>query len=387
MQKNGLLSRDYIIICIMGFLMSFGTSVAETLVTKYAESLGALPSMIGMVSSVCSITALIVLPLSAPLLDAFKKTHIYLIFTAFLVVAYAGFAISHSVTALIIFRLINGIGKGVSNAVVMAMASDVLAEDKRAQGVVYFSLASAISIAFAPAASLFFLDTFGYTATFVIGAALEFLTIVLNLLIRYEFSATGKLVVNLNNMVAKESIPAAILMFFLSTAYSTVNSFLVVYAGNIHVDNIGLYFTVYSLVLLVSRPIVGALSGRFTGSQMMVPAMLFFAFSMHLTAISRSIMMFVVTAVIAAFGYGICQPLVQAMSIEKAGPGRSGIGSSTCFIGTNLGYFFGPAVGGAIAERFDSYSVMYDCMMIPLIFGMAIILYNVYSEKRKGATA
>lgn len=386
MEKGKMLTWDFAIVCAIGFLSSFGTSVAETLVTKYAESLGALPGMIGAVSSVCSITALIVLPLSAPLLDAFKKTHIYLIFTAFLAAAYAGFAVSKTVEMLIIFRLINGIGKGVNSAVAMAMASDVLPEDRRSSGVVYFSLASAISIAFAPSVSLFLLDVCGYQVTFVVGAALEALTMGMGLLIRFKFLSTGKLVISLNNMVAKESIPAAVLMFFLSTAYSTVNSFLVVFATGMGIDDIGIYFTVYSLVLLVSRPIVGKLSGRFTNSQMMVPAMFCFAGSMYLTAISDSVMMFVITAVIAAFGYGICQPLVQAMSIQKAGPGRSGIGSSTCFIGTNLGYFFGPAVGGLIAEHFG-YSTMYICTIIPLVFGMGIILNETRSEKRKGVTA
>lgn len=380
MNKTGQ-KLSFAIVCLIGFLMGFGSSVAETLVTKYAETLGALPGAIGVVSSVCSISALLVLPISAPLLDAYNKKWIYFASASMLAIAYVGFAFSHSVNALIFFRLVNGIGKGVANAVCMAMASDVLSDEKKTQGVVYCSLAMAISMAFAPSAGLFISNHYGYFVLFIFSAVIIAVTMALAMLVKTP-KGTGKIRISLSSMIARGSIQPAVLMLFLATAYSVVNSFVVVYATGMDISDIGIYFTVYSLVLLVSRPLVTKLSKKIPMTLIMIPAMLFFALSMYLISISRNITMFVISAIVAAFGYGVCQPLVQAMCIEKAGEGKSGVGSSTSFIGTNVGYFVGPYVGGLIAEK-SGYPVMFRYMIVPVVLGAILLMYMNRKEVRK----
>ena len=258
MKKSGQL-LSFILVCFVGFLMGFGSSVAETLVTKYAETLGALPGAIGVVSSVCWISALLVLPISAPLLDAFNKKWIYFFSAMMLLIAYVGFAFSNSVSSLIFFRLINGIGKGVANAVCMAIASDVLDEDKKTQGVVYCSLAMAVSMAFAPSVGLYISNRYGYSVLFLFSAVVIGITMVLALMIRTA-KGNGVIRISLQNMIAKGSIEPAVLMLFLATAYSTVNSFIVVYATGMNINDIGIYFSVYSLVLMISRPLLTQLS-------------------------------------------------------------------------------------------------------------------------------
>lgn len=381
-MKNPLLSKDYILICLIGFVMSFSTSMSEVLVTKYANYLGASISAIGMISSVASITALLVLPFSAPVADAFKKSKVYLVFAGILAISYAGYAFSNSVTSLVVFRLLNGIGKGAASAIILAMANDCLPENNRSAGIVYFSLASAISVAFAPSAGLFLMKNINFRNTFILGAILLAMTCLMTFLLHDEISDKTEFKLNFHNMFAKEAIPAASVMFFLSMAYSTINSFLVIYATDMGIENIGLYFTVYSIVLLLSRPVIGFASRYVRSEMIMIPSMICFAMAMHLTAVSENLVSFLIAAFISAFGYGACQPLVQAMSIQSAGEGRSGVGSTTCFLGTNLGYLFGPAMGGFVAER-SGYSTMYNCMIIPVLVGMGIVIHIIRKKKRE----
>ncbi len=362
---------SFLLVCLIGFLMGFATSAAETLVTKYAERLGALPAMIGLISSICSVSGLLVLPLSAPLLDVFSKKWVYFFSAMILFIAYAGFGFSKSVNALILFRLINGLGKCVANAVCMAMAADVLTENK-SQGIIYCSLAMAVSMAFAPSAGLYILNHYGYFVLFMFAAVLIAITMLLSIFVDMP-KGNGKLKISLDRMIARESIEPAVLMVFLSTAYSVVNSFIVIYAGERSISNIGIYFTVYSLVLLLSRPLVNRLVGKMSIISIMIPAMFCFALSMYLISISKTLTMFIISAVTAAFGYGVCQPLVQAMCIDAAGEGRSGVGSSTSFIGTNIGYFLGPYLGGLIAEK-SGYAPMFRFMIIPVLIGGIMLL-------------
>lgn len=376
MKETKLFNRNFIFICMIGFLSSFGTSIAETLVSKYAEYLGALPSAIGLVSSVCSITALLILPISAPVLDAFRKNQIFILSTTILMIAYIGFAFSSDVNMLIVFRLLNGIGKGVSFTVCLAMAADSLPESKMSSGIVYFTLAQAISIAFAPSAGLAMLSLFDYQITFLLSAGIVCLSIGFTAFVKLPYHSDGKMVIRMDTMISKAAIPPALFMFFLTTAYSTINSFIVVYAGTLQVESIGLYFTVYSLVLLISRPLIGKLSNYFSQVQIILPTLICFAISMLLVAYASTLSLFLIAAVISAFGYGVCQPLIQSMCMERAGVNKRGVGSSTSFIGTNFGYLIGPLLGGFIANNYG-YSFMYKLTIIPL--GIGFIVYYIDS--------
>lgn len=375
MDVNKIFNNNFIIICLIGFLSSFGTSIAETIVMKYSEFLGAVPSMIGIVSGVCSISALLILPLSAPILDVYKKNIIFATSTIVLVTAYVGFAYSSSVNMLIVFRLLNGIGKGISFTVCLAMAADALPKEKLASGVVYFTLAQAISIAFAPGVGLYLLERFSYFNTFIVSAGITLIAVCLAFIVKISHKKASKITISFKTMIAKEAILPATLMFFLATSYSTINSFIVIYAGELTIVNIGLYFTVYSLVLLISRPLVSKLSNFLSISQIIIPSLLCFGVSMYFVSISRSLTMFILAAVVSAFGYGICQPLVQSICIQRVGENRRGVGSSTSFIGTNMGYLVGPFVGGMLAEQ-CGYSFMYKMMVIPLLCGLGIYIYD-----------
>ena len=181
-------------------------------------------------------------------------------------------------------------------------------------------------------------------------------------------------------MIAREAVLPALIIVFLTTAYSTINGFLVIYADQIKVGNIGLFFTVYSLVLLVSRPIIGKLTEKCSLSFIVFPSLICFGVAMYLVSIAESLTMFIIAAVISAFGYGALQPLIQALCLKSVSVQNRGAASSTSYMGTNLGYLIGPMIGGIIIQHFG-YSVMFRSTIICLV--CAGIVYMVYQRKEK----
>lgn len=83
--------------------------------------------------------------------------------------------------------------------------------------------------------------------------------------------------------------------------------------------------------------------------------------------------MFLLAAVIFAFGYGGCQPVINSMAMKLVPQSRRGAGSATNFLGSDLGNIVGPLVGGAIAQHI-SYQTMWQFMIIPMIIGIVIVL-------------
>ena len=199
--------------------------------------------------------------------------------------------------------------------------------------------------------------------------------------IRGQKSSGRKLRISLKSVVAVESLPAAILLFFLAMAYCTISSFLVIYADTRQVENIGLFFTVNAITLLASRPLVGRLMDKYGFRAVVLPALCCFALAMFVISMATELWMFLVAAFISAFGYGACQPAMQALAIKSVPESRRGSASATNYFGTDLGYLSGPSVAGSIVDSVNrgkaspaGYSAMYRCMMIPIGIAAGLLL-------------
>jgi MFS family permease len=199
------------------------------------------------------------------------------------------------------------------------------------------------------------------------------LAVVLAMQIKIDFKRTKKLEIKLNNIIAKEALIPASVIFFLAMGFTCINSFLIVYASKQGVNsNIGLFFTVYALTLLFTRPTVGKLTDKFGLVATGIPAILFTALSFYIISISNSLPLFLLAAFVNAFGFGACQPALQSLSMKSVTKERRGAGSSTNYIGMDLGTLVGPIIAGIFAENLG-YIVMWRIMVVPLFFGLLIL--------------
>ena len=151
---------------------------------------------------------------------------------------------------------------------------------------------------------------------------------------------------SLDSMIAKEVWVPAVTQFFLAFAYCLINSFLYIFAEAQGVvgGNIGLFFTIYAMTLLFTRPLVGRLTDKLGTVKVLVPAMCFFGLSFFIISCSDTLWMFYLAAVISAFGYGACTPALQALCMKMVTPDRRGAASCTNYLGTDFGFLLGPIV-------------------------------------------
>ena len=382
MDKNqNLWNVNFIFICVVAFLSTLGTSIGTAILSRKAVYLGASAEIVGAINSVASISALICIPLAAPFIDYFNKKYVYALVTLISALTLFGNAVTNTIGFMLALTFINGIGKGISATSSLAIVSDTIPESKMTAGITYFTIFQVASQAFGPSFGLALYDYAGYGTTFLISSVMVFLTVIMIFKIPTpSHKRQSKFKFKIRNAYAKEAISPAVMMVFLSLAYSTVNSFLIVYADSIQIQDIGLYFTVNTIVLLFSRPLVAKLSERIKERTIIVAAVLFTIAALFLISMGTSLIHFIIAAVFAAFGYGSLQPMIQAMCVESVGPDRRGAASSTSYMGTNIGYLLGPTLGGMIAGRFG-YSRMFASMNISLI--IAILFYFGFVERRK----
>lgn len=289
-------------------------------------------------------------------------------------VSYFGFSASKTVPWLMAFRLVQGAGQAFSNVCCLAMVSEAIPKEKYVTGIGYFSLAQVIAQALGPTAGLWLVGPYGYSATFVISGTVMIMAFLSAMLIRIPFKRNGRLRITLSSVVAKEALIPSFVMMFLYMGFAVINSFLVVYAGKLQIrGNIGLFFTVYALTMLLTRPILGRLTDRFGLVRVSVPAICLTILSFLLISYAGTLPVFLLAAFLNACGFGACAPSIQSLCMKCVLPERRGAGSSTNFIGMDIGTLIGPIIAGWIAEALG-YPAMWRLMTVSLAAAIAILL-------------
>jgi len=138
------------------------------------------------------------------------------------------------------------------------------------------------------------------------------------------------------------------------------------------IANIGLFFTVSALTLLVVRPLSGKLNDRMGLAVIMLPAYVLVAAAMFTLAGAHSLLVVMNAAFLQALGHGVGQPALQAECIRRL-PDKRGVATSTLFIGIDIGQGIGPIIGGTVLSATD-FSTTFTGAGALMIIGMAAFL-------------
>ena len=224
-EPDKIWNAAFISVFIANMLMFLGQQMMNTLVAKYANFLGAQPSVVVFITSSFAYTALLFKVFAAPAIDRLNKK--YVLAGALLVMAasFFGYSMSHSVQPLLGFRLLQGAGQAFTATCCLALASECLHRDKMASGIAYFSLAQAICQSLGPTMGLSLAKGIGYNATFAIGAVIMVCAAVAAFMIKTPArpKQKEKKPFSVKSIIAVEAILPAVLAFFLSMAKITIS--------------------------------------------------------------------------------------------------------------------------------------------------------------------
>ncbi len=386
--SDSIWSRGFVSVFVINLAINMAQFMMNTLVPKLAVVLGASSVMVGLVSGMFAVTALSVRPVVGPATMRLRKNHLLAGTVAVILLAFVLYSISDDVSVLIAARLLHGAGMGFLAPVTLALASENLPERRMASGIGIFSLGQAVATAAGPSVGLALLSVAGYRWTFLIGAGLMAGILVLALRVKTQpHEGTPRWQFSRSTFIAREALVPAIVMFFLAGAYSGVNSFIVLYGESLGITGIGLFFTAYAVCVLVSRPVAGRIGDRHGLSWVIIPGMAIFGVAFVAISNARTLTDFVIAGGISAFGYGICQPALQTLSLMSVDQPRRGVAGNTSYMGVDLGYLLMPVAAGwvvSLVERqgtgiADAYSVMYRVMVIPVLVGL--VLFLVFGRK------
>ena len=146
----------------------------------------------------------------------------------------------------------------------------------------------------------------------------------------------------------------------MTVTFGAVVSFLPLFVKAADLGNPGLYFSVYSIVVVVSRPFAGRLSDRFGRAAVIVPGMVCLTVAMTTLAFSSSLFGLLVAAALQGLGFGGVQPSIMALVVDRAPLHERGAALATLMGAFDVGVGLSSIVLGAVLEYTD-FTVMFLC--------------------------
>ena len=392
-QKESIWSFPYIALMVVNLFQSMAAFMANTTLPVYADVLGASPSVVGIVVSSFSVTALLIRPFAGPAFDSFSRKRLLMASQCIICACMFLYGVVDSLQGLVIVRLVHGIGIGCSGPLAMSLVSEFLPELRFASGISIYALAQSFAQVVGPAAGLYLVNAIGFSPSYFLAAGCLLVAICGVGLIREPYRERLRYELKLDRMFAPEAVGKGIALMLLATSFSCMGAYVVLYGYSVGVSQMGVFFIVYAFCLLGTRPLFGSMADRFGAPRMLAVGIAFFAASYVALAVADNLVAFIIAAILGSAGFGCCGPLLQSAALASVPPSRRGAASNTAFTGLDLGMLIGPIIGGMVIEAAtpilgsqpEAYSLMWLAMLIPAV-GASLIVLRWNLQRRQDMT-
>lgn len=158
-----------------------------------------------------------------------------------------------------------------------------------------------------------------------------------------------------------------------SFSYGGIITYLPLYAQMQSIPNIGLFFTVYAISVILMRPIAGTLSDRYGRGAVILPGVILAMIGLLTISLPYQLPLLLVAAVIYGLGFGAAYPTLMALTVDLVGPNEKGAAMGTFMSGFDLGIALGSVILGLILQFMD-FTIMFlsaalvPFLSIPLVF-------------------
>lgn len=375
-EPSTLWNKNFLLIFLVNLVIFFAFQMLLPTLPVYAEKLGGSETVMGLIIGVFTISALLVRPFAGQMLDTSGRRGPLLIGLAIFIISVLAYNWAWSIAILLTLRLVHGFGWGIITTAAGTVATDSIPPKKLGEGMGYFGLTTAISMAIAPALGLYIINNYNFSTLFLASTTLTVLSLLLAMIVQYRKIDKGN--EKKGALFEKKAFRPSLTMFFITTTYGSIVSFIALYGAQKGISNIGIFFTVFALVLTVTRPVSGMLADRKGFDIVVIPGAILVIAAMIILSRAEYLGTFLVAGAFYGAGFGAVQPSMQALAVKGVPPMRRGAANGTLFSAFDLGIGVGAVLWGAVSQAIG-YSSMYMLASIPGV--LALISYILLREK------
>jgi MFS family permease len=361
-KPHTLWTRTFILLCAAQFFGSAQHALLQPTFPLYITSLGGTPFQVGLVLACFAVTSVVFRPLIGGWADQWSEPGVSFCGLALLSAAVLICFIPFT-EATMFANALRGIGWAAMSAAGYSMLALSAPPQRRGEASGYYSGVQASGTILLPAVALWLIDApfGGFRVVFIVAIALAAIGAVIASVLKRHMprrtlerhaAPSGPWWQEILTVLDREIILASVLSFFSHVTFPALGSFLVLYAREIGINNLGWFFVVSGATSLLCRPLLGKVSDRIGRGRALLAcfalesvALAALAFSSHLFALMISGMLYMV-------GLAMSSSTTLAIAMEQAKPERRGRAMATFSIALPLSNGVGALICGSIVQWF-----------------------------------
>lgn len=340
----------------------------------------------GLLVTAFLVSAILMRPFSGKLLDLYGKKRLLLISLLIYLACTILYVVFKEFTVLLGLRFFQGIWFSIATTAAGALAADIIPNKRKGTGLGYFTMSTNLAIVIGPFIGLLVIQYASFDALFIVLAVVvaigSVLALTLNTKDLTQPKQQQKFRLTFNDLFEKKALPLAIVASVIAFAYSSILSFLSLYAEQQDLLGAASYFyAVLAVAMIGVRPFTGRIYDTYGAKYVIIPSFMLFAIGLVLLGNADNPALLLTSAIFLGMGYGTLTTSFQSLCVQATAPERTSYATATYFTLFDLGIAVGSYVLGIVAVSIG-YSAIY-MVSAALMLGMLLIYSLIFARSAK----
>ena len=359
-QSHTLWTRTFLLLCTAQFFGSSQHALLQPTFPLYITSLGGTPFQVGLVLACFAVTSVVFRPLIGGWADQWSEAGVSCcglsLLSAAMLLCFIPFA-----EATMFANALRGLGWAAMSAAGYSLLALSAPPQRRGEASGYYSGVQASGTILFPAVALWLIDApfGGFDVVFMAALVLAALgACTSGILFRRlpkkshdrHGAELGPWWREILNVLDREIILASVLSFLSHVTFPALASFLVLYAREIGIDNLGWFFVVSGATSLLCRPLLGKVSDRIGRGRALLACFALESIALAALAFSSSLFALMVSGMLYMVGLAMSSSTTLAIAMEQTKPERRGRAMATFSVALPLSNGIGALICGSIVQ-------------------------------------
>ncbi len=385
-KKQRLLNSRYLLLLGMNLIVSVSFSMVYTTISSYVTGLGVSVAIAGVVTGAFNISSMIIRPVSGLVSDRVNRKWLLVISTIGMGFAISGYALVKDPTWLIVLRVFHGVVFALNTTVNMAIIPGIVPQNRIGEAICYYGVSQSLAMAGGPAFGLWLASIGGFSLTFGVSAGLCIAGGLIVIPFRFtddDTERTHTKGLRISDIIVPQCLPFTMIEVTIAAVAGIESSMMVLYAATQGIANIGWYFTLSAVTVILCRLFLGKLIDQ-KGTNTVYPGLALMIIGLMLLWLQQGLWMIGLAAVIKTVGVNLAKPALQAAAVKSVPANKRGAAVSTYYIGTDLGQGSSPMIGGRIVDmNGGNYGVLFMIFALPLALAGAAFYWITRRLKQR----
>ncbi|WP_442595774.1 MFS transporter [Neobacillus sp. D3-1R] len=387
-EQPRLWTKDFISISLSNFFlfMTFYfllVSLPVMVIQQYEST----KTEAGLITTVFLISAILIRPIAGYGIEKIGMRKILLTSLIIFFIASILYFFATSIMALFLVRFLHGIGFGMATTAAGGLVANIIPDSRRGEGMGYFIMSSNLAMVMGPFIGLTAIQMWDASVLFAISVICALFSLIAGWIIRIPIKENKKKIhisFQFQNFFEASAVPISVVGAFFAIVYSSVLSFVSVYAKEIGLIEVSsLFFVVYAAILLASRPFTGKWFDQFGPNVIIFPSIVLFAIGLFILGSSHTALGFLLSAAFIGIGWGTIFPSLQTIAIQKAAPNKRATATATFLSIFDTGIGFGSFIVGMVVAEVGFRSFYINGSIYVLVGILVYYLLHTRKEPLK----